>query len=164
VGEKNASYDISLYTRTLFREPSLVQQIIGAPVNPNNTFSFQEERSGGRINLSNPLDVDRTRILLAGYRNERAKLFQRDSSGVLSAPVTSSGAPLQSSGTVSALSLGFQRDKRDSRADPPAADASRSSSNRVSNFSATPSSPSLMWTCAVTSHCSRVKKSPINPG
>ncbi|MBW3636684.1 MAG: BamA/TamA family outer membrane protein, partial [Armatimonadetes bacterium] len=117
VGRRNASYDISIYNRTLFREPSLVRQI-GGGTTDNSILAFQEERTGGRINFTNPLDDDRTRILLAGYRNERARLFQRDAEGNLNTPVTENGSPLQSSGTVSALSLGFLRDKRDSRLDP----------------------------------------------
>lgn len=118
VGARNASYDLSIYNRTLFREPNLVRQITGTPTTDTGISSFVEERTGGRINFSNPLDVDRTRILLFGYRNESAKLFQRDTNGILTPPVTASGAPLQSSGRVSAASIGFLRDKRDSRLDP----------------------------------------------
>lgn len=114
VGNKNSSYDVSAYRRTLYREPSLLKNL---GVDTSSTYSYEERRDGGRLNFTAPLDYDRTRTLLFGYRNERARLFQTDNSGNVT-PVTNAGNTLNSSGTVSALSFGFLRDKRDLRLDP----------------------------------------------
>jgi outer membrane protein insertion porin family len=116
IGDKNASYDISVYSRTIYREPRLVSQL-GGSTNSNNV-SFEEQRTGGRINFTKPLDYDRNRTYLFGYRNEKAKLQQRGDDGDLTDPVTNDGQPLQSSGKISAFSAGFLRDKRDLRSDP----------------------------------------------
>jgi outer membrane protein insertion porin family len=117
IGDKNASYDVSVYSRTLYRQPRLVQQLAGGGVTSNDV-SFEEQRTGGRLNFTKPLDYDRNRTFLFGYRNERAKLQQRNSDGSLTPPVTADGNELQSSGTISAFSAGFLRDKRDIRIDP----------------------------------------------
>ena len=114
IGDKNASYDVSIYRRSLFREPRLLQNV---GVDTSNTFSYEEQRTGGRINFTKPLDYDRRRTLIFGYRNERAELRQRDRNGI-STPVTGAGNPLASAGTISAGSVGFLRDTRDLRIDP----------------------------------------------
>ena len=114
IGDKNASYDVSIYRRSIFREPRLLQNV---GVNASDTFSYEEQRTGGRLNFTRPLDYDRRRTLIFGYRNERAELRQRDRNGI-STPVTGAGAALASSGTISAASVGFLRDSRDLRIDP----------------------------------------------
>ena len=114
IGPKNASYDVSIYRRSIFREPRLLQNV---GVDTNQTFSYEEQRTGGRINFTKPLDYDRRRTLIFGYRNERAELRQRGNDGI-SKPVTGSGNPLSSAGTISAGSIGFLRDTRDLRIDP----------------------------------------------
>ncbi|PQV62777.1 Beta-barrel assembly machine subunit BamA [Abditibacterium utsteinense] len=134
IGEKNASFDVSVYQRSIFREPRLVNLLTGgggggAVINPDgtitfdgrnsgtNTFSYEEQRTGGRVNFTKPLDYNRNRTLLFGYRNEQAKLFQRGSdNGVI--PATNNGVPLDSSGRISAFSAGLLRDVRDLRSDP----------------------------------------------
>lgn len=116
IGPKNASYDISIYNRTIFREPTLVEQAGGA--NVSNDFTYEEERTGARLNFSQPLDFDRTNTILYGYRNEKARLFQRDSDGNATPVTGKDGNPLDSSGRVSAFSLGYLRDKRDLKLDP----------------------------------------------
>lgn len=117
IGPKNASYDISLYNRTIFREPRLVQQVAGVNTNNTSQVSFEEQRTGGRVNFTRPLDFNRTSTILSGYRYERAKLLQRDNTGIVT-PVTPTGGTLLSSGTVSAASIGYLHDKRDLRLDP----------------------------------------------
>ncbi len=133
IGEKNASFDASIYNRTIFREPRLVNLLTGngggSPVinpdgtisfngvNRSNTFSYEEQRTGGRLNLTKPLDYDRNRTLLFGYRNEKATLFQRDSNNG-NTPLTGSGTALDDSGRISAFSFGILRDVRDIRLDP----------------------------------------------
>ena len=114
IGDKNASYDVSIYRRSIFREPRLLQNV---GVDTSNTFSYEEQRTGGRINFTRPLDFDRRRTLIFGYRNENAKLRQTDRNGI-STPVTGAGADLASSGTISAASVGFLHDSRDLRIDP----------------------------------------------
>ncbi len=111
VGARNGSYDISVFDRVSFREPRSLRAVIGG--NPTS-FNFEERRQGLRANYAQPLDLDRTRSLLFGLRNERARLFQTDgiTTGV---PVD---LPRNSSGTVFAISTGFLRDKRDLRTDP----------------------------------------------
>lgn len=118
VGEKNASYDISVYSRTIYRQPRLIRQLGGGTGTDTDTVSFEEQRTGGRINFTKPLDYERRQTWLFGYRNERAKLQQRDDDGDLSEPTTPDGQRLQSSGTISAFSAGFLRDVRDLRMDP----------------------------------------------
>lgn len=111
VGKRNGSYDISVFDRVSFREPRSVRAVVGGSA---TNFNFEERRQGLRINFAQPLDLDRTRSLLFGLRNERARLFQTDgiNTGV---PVN---LPANSSGRVFALSTGFLRDRRDLRLDP----------------------------------------------
>lgn len=144
IGEKNASFDVSVYNRSIFRQPRLVNLLTGngSPVlNPNGTISFngngndssnstlfEEQRTGGRVNFTKPLDFNRNRTLLFGYRNESAQLFQRDNtnSNVI-VPVTgNNGVRLNSSGRISAFSFGLLRDVRDIRFD-----ASRGSRQQI---------------------------------
>ena len=114
IGPKNASYDVSIYRRSIFREPRLLQNV---GVTTSGTYSYEEQRTGARFNFTKPLDYDRRRTLIFGYRNERAELRQTDSNGN-SSPVTNNGKPLASSGTISAPSIGFLHDSRDLRIDP----------------------------------------------
>jgi outer membrane protein insertion porin family len=113
VGQKLGSYDLSIYSRTLFRDPSIFQNL--APTVVSNT-NFVERRQGGRINYAQPLDQDRNNTVLFGYRNERARLSTTDISGnTVDNPLL---ADFSRPGTVSAASVGFLRDKRDSRLEP----------------------------------------------
>ena len=138
IGPKNASYDISIYRRSFFREPRQVSTILkntgteaggGTVVNTGtNSFTYEEQRTGGRLNFTKPLDYDRRRTLIFGYRNERAKLRLRDRAGFLidpNNPTDSNGNTIEvprnllsAEGTVSAASVGFLRDTRDLRIDP----------------------------------------------
>ena len=111
VGKNNASYDVNLFSRRVYREPRLVSIVTGQPV--TNTVFYQEQRTGGRLNYSVPIDVDRTKKYLFGYRNESASLQQTDVNGNTT-PVTS----LQDSGRIAAFSAGFLRDRRDLQLDP----------------------------------------------
>ncbi|MDF2439938.1 MAG: outer membrane protein insertion porin family, partial [Abditibacteriota bacterium] len=113
VGSRNSSYDISVFDRRIFREPRAVTRVIGQPTGPQ-TLYYEEQRTGGRLNYTIPLDEDRNSSVLFGYRNERARLFQTDNSGI-NIPVT---LPVNSAGRVSAFSTGFLRDARDLRLDP----------------------------------------------
>lgn len=114
VGSKNSSYDISVFDRRIFREPRAVSRVIGTPTNSTQTLFYEEQRTGGRLNYTIPLDEDRNSSVLFGYRNERARLFQTDNRGI-NIPVN---LPVNSSGRVSAFSTGFLRDARDLRLDP----------------------------------------------
>lgn len=107
IGPKNASYDVSVYSRSLFRDPR-ARDAAGI----STTQSFEEQRTGGRINFTKPLDYDRNRTLLFGYRNERAHLFNRDLNG------NTTSINLEGTGRVSAFSTGLLRDMRDLRLDP----------------------------------------------
>lgn len=119
VGKKNASYDIDIFNRRIFREPRSVQNIIGQPATgTTQTFSYEEERTGARINVAIPRDEDKTKSWLFGYRNERARLFQTTDFTVVQ-PVN---LPPDASGRVSAFSGGLLRDKRDLRLDPSSGD------------------------------------------
>lgn len=113
VGPKNASYDISLYNRLIFREPRLVSNVLGTPVDTN--FQYQEKRTGLRFNFTSPRDDRRTTSLLFGFRVEKAQLEQTSSS---SSGSGSTNKILNSSGRVTAFSGGFLRDKRDLQTDP----------------------------------------------
>ena len=131
IGDKNASYDVSVYRRSLFREPQSLQKLLSGITNsdgqgnvikvPTNG-TLEEQRTGGRINFTKPLDYDRRRTLIFGYRNEsaRAKLNSFDSTSLTPAEIADFNKinPLLSSGTVSAASIGFLRDTRDLRIDP----------------------------------------------
>ena len=114
IGPKNASYDVSIYRRSIFREPRLLKNV---GVSTSSDFSYEEQRTGGRINFTKPLDYDRRRTLIFGYRNERAELRQTNREGQ-SEPVTGAGKDLSSAGTISAPSIGFLHDSRDLRIDP----------------------------------------------
>ncbi len=117
VGPKNASYDASIYSRSIYREPRIFQ----STNTTNISNSFQEQRTGGRINFVLPIDNERTRNYIFGIRDEKAKLRQYDSAGNLvtgaAGAVLVNGKPFQGSGTILAPSFGFLRDKRDSRLD-----------------------------------------------
>ena len=143
IGDKNASYDVSIYRRSLFRQPrSLVQLLTGNPLTniisdtvieiagenitiPANS-TLQEQRTGGRINFTRPLDYDRRRTLIFGYRNEdaNARITNFNNASLTEAEREAEQANLDkvnsllSSGRISALSLGFLRDSRDLRIDP----------------------------------------------
>lgn len=114
VGNKNAGYDISVFNRTVFREPRAVRAVVGNGGTDDKTINYQEQRTGVRGNFTQPLDYDRTRNLLFGLRAESAKLFQTDEQGQID-PIS---LPESASGRVVALSFGFLRDKRDLRIDP----------------------------------------------
>ena len=132
IGDKNASYDVSVYRRSIFREPrSLVRLIESANANDTtgttinadafSSATLQEQRTGGRFNFTRPLDYDRRRTLIFGYRNERASARATDVNG--NTATDANGDPIDissilSQGTVSAASLGFLRDTRDLRIDP----------------------------------------------
>ena len=138
IGPKNASYDVSIYRRSIYREPNSFRRLLsGNPdINTNgntsgngNTFTdkdgnvitipdnatLEEQRTGGRINFTKPLDYDRRRTLIFGYRNERASARATDLNGDL---VNGDSISLLSRGTVSAASIGFLRDTRDLRIEP----------------------------------------------
>ncbi|HEX8550213.1 MAG TPA: BamA/TamA family outer membrane protein [Abditibacteriaceae bacterium] len=113
IGRNNASFDVSIFNRVIFREPRSVARVAGVPTN-TQAFSYEEERVGARVNFTKPLDLDREKNLLFGYRNEKARLFQTDSTGTI-APIN---LPQNATGRVSAPSFGFLRDNRDLRTDP----------------------------------------------
>jgi len=110
VGKNLSSYDISVYTRTIFREPRIFQNLKGFDA----STTFAEERTGGRFDYAIPLDQERNNTLTFGYRNERARLKQTDALG----NPTTTIAGFTNSGTVSAPSIGILRDLRDSRLEP----------------------------------------------
>lgn len=110
VGPRNASYDISVFNRLIFREPRLVSVIIGQPT--DTKFQYQEKRSGVRANFNNPLNLRRDTSVLFGFRAEKADLQQTD------ATTGTNTQLLDSSGSVVAFSAGFLRDKRDLQIDP----------------------------------------------
>jgi outer membrane protein insertion porin family len=115
VGKNNASYGISLYDQTTFREPRSVERLIGGGSTGNNTtFDYEERRQGTRLNYTHPLDFEHTKNILLGYRLEKVRLFLRDSDN----NTTPIDLPEDSSGRVGAISLGFLRDKRDLKLDP----------------------------------------------
>ena len=132
IGPKNASYDISVYERSIFREPRLVRGLIGGDAGISDSVSYEEQRTGGRISFSQPLDFDRQRTVIFGYRNERARLsasnvdFTDDdiNTNLTAESLIRRGLAeellkvLNDRGTISAPSLGFLLDKRDVRVDP----------------------------------------------
>ena len=79
----------------------------------SSSTNYQEERTGVRFNYTQPLDFERTKNWLIGYRNESVKLNLVDNDDGV--PVD---LPVSSSGRISAASFGFLRDKRDLRLDP----------------------------------------------
>ena len=110
VGKNNASYNVSIYSTTTYLEPQTVNLLTGNPT----TYNYEQQRTGGRINYTLPLDFDHTTNILFGYRNEKVKLFQYDNSD--DDPVD---IPFNDSdGRISAFSLGFLHDNRDLRLDP----------------------------------------------
>lgn len=112
IGQNSASYDVGLFSRRIFREPRSIARVLRNTLVSQQTF-FEEQRTGGRLNYSLPLDQDRTKKLLFGYRNEKARLFRTDNqTGVISL------LPQINTGRVSALSGGFLRDRRDLQTDP----------------------------------------------
>jgi len=115
VGKKLGSYDLSIYQRTLFRDPRIFQNL-----NPGlvTTTTFAEQRQGARVNFSQPLDAERNTTVLLGYRNEHASLKTTDINGSTVNPPLINGVLFTGSGTVSAASIGLLRDKRDSRLEP----------------------------------------------
>jgi outer membrane protein insertion porin family len=114
VGSRNATYQLNLFSTRIYREPRSVERLIGTGVTGDEQqFLYQEERTGARFNYTLPLDLDRTRNVLFGYRNERVKLFLTGDDDTV--PVD---LPADSSGGISAFSIGFLRDKRDLRIDP----------------------------------------------
>jgi len=115
VGKKLGSYDLSVYQRTLFRDPRIFQNL-----NPGlvTTTTFAEQRQGARVNFSQPIDAERNTTVLLGYRNEHASLKTTDINGSTVNPPLINGVPFTGSGTVSAASIGLLRDKRDSRLEP----------------------------------------------
>jgi outer membrane protein insertion porin family len=95
IGRNNASFDVSVFDRTSFREPRAVEKIFrptptppptGTPTPPptggknnrNRDFraNYEERRRGLRSNYTQPLDENRTRNFLFGLRNESADLFR----------------------------------------------------------------------------------------
>jgi outer membrane protein insertion porin family len=109
VGKNNASYNVSIYSTTTYLEPKTVNLVTGNPT----TFNYQQQRTGGRINYTLPLDFDHTTNILFGYRNEKVKLFQYDNNNDLT------DVPFNDSdGRISAFSLGYLHDNRDLRLDP----------------------------------------------
>ena len=115
VGKKLGSYDLSIYQRTLFRDPRIFQNL-----NPGlvTTTTFAEQRQGARVNFSQPIDAERNTTVLLGYRNEHASLKTTDINGSTVNPPLINGVLFTGSGTVSAASIGLLRDKRDSRLEP----------------------------------------------
>jgi len=109
-GSNLSSYNVSIYTRTIYREPRIFQNLVGY----NASTTFAERRSGGRLDYAIPLDQERNNTLSFGYRNERARLSQTNSLGQ---PVQTIQG-FTDAGTVSAASVGFLRDVRDSRLEP----------------------------------------------
>jgi outer membrane protein insertion porin family len=113
VGSNNASYSINLYDQTTFREPRSIERVLGVPTNNTQTFEYEERRQGTRLNYTHPLDFDRSRNILLGYRLEKVRLSLRDSGG--STPID---LPEDADGRTGALSIGFLRDRRDLKLDP----------------------------------------------
>ncbi|HEX8235437.1 MAG TPA: BamA/TamA family outer membrane protein [Abditibacteriaceae bacterium] len=121
IGQKNASFDISIFDRTSYREPRAVEKIID-PQNPddddkNRSRTYEETRRGLRANFTQPFDEDRTRNFLFGVRNERAELFRIEGKDA-DEDGNNDRLPISSTGTIFAPSIGFLRDKRDLRLDP----------------------------------------------
>lgn len=109
VGKNNSSYNVSIYSTTTYLVPKTVSL-----VHPEltTTFNYRQQRTGGRINYTMPLDFDHTTNILFGYRNEDVKLVQEDNSG--DTPLVT----LDSKNRISAFSLGYLHDNRDLRLDP----------------------------------------------
>lgn len=116
VGNKNDSYNISVFSQTFFREPRSVERLFGGggTSNSDQKFSYREKRDGLRFNYQQALDQERTRSFLYGYRFEKAELTLEDSNN--------NGVPLNlpsnASGRTSAISIGYLSDHRDLKLDP----------------------------------------------
>ena len=110
IGDKNASYNASVYSRRIFREPRTVNLL--DPTLPTSAF-FEEHRTGGRLDYTMPLDYDRTTSVIFGFRGEKARLFRTD-------VINGNPSPLDNfpPGKVTAPSIGYISDKRDLRLDP----------------------------------------------
>ncbi len=108
IGDKNASYNASIYSRRIFREPRSVNLITGLP----DTDFYEEHRTGGRLDYTMPLDYDRVSSLIFGFRGEKARLFKTDLSGTITS------LPGIASGRITAPSIGYVSDRRDLRLDP----------------------------------------------
>ena len=116
VGSKNASYFINAYSRRTFRDPQTVEKVLGGGGgggdDDDETFNYQEERTGIRVNFTQPIDYERVQSYLVGYRNESVKLsLINNNDGI------PDDLPVNSSGRISAFSVGFLRDARDIRID-----------------------------------------------
>lgn len=109
VGKNNSSYNVSLYSTTTYLEPKTVEKVTGLPT----TFNYQQRRTGGRINYTMPLNFDHTTNILFGYRNESVELYQVDD--INDEPTA---LPQNSSGRISAFSIGYLHDSRDLRLNP----------------------------------------------
>lgn len=112
LNKRGAALDVNLFDRRVFREPRSVLLLF--PNAPVTTLAFQEQRQGGRVSYSHPLNLNRDRTLLFGYRNEKVRLFQTDNNGTN----TPLNLPVNTAGRTSGISAGFLRDKRDLRSDP----------------------------------------------
>jgi outer membrane protein insertion porin family len=110
IGPNNAAYNASLYSRRIYREPRFVNLI----TQREDEALYEERRTGGRLDYTLPLDINRTASLIFGFRNEKATLKQTDLLG------EEDPAKLGriSIGQVFAPSIGYVRDKRDLRLDP----------------------------------------------
>lgn len=115
VGNKNASYNFSIFSQTFFREPRSVERLFGGSTSSDDQrFSYREKRDGLRFNYQQPRDLERSRSFLYGYRFEKAELTLEDSDN--------NGVPLNlpsnASGRTSAISIGYLSDQRDLKLDP----------------------------------------------
>lgn len=108
IGDKNASYNASIYSRRIFREPRSVNLITGLP----DSDFYEEHRTGGRLDYTMPLDYDRNTSVIFGFRGEKARLFKTDLNGTITS------LPGVASGRITAPSIGYISDKRDLRLDP----------------------------------------------
>lgn len=110
IGSRNAGYDISLFDRSIYREPQSVRLFVPGAT---TKFFYQEKRQGGRFNYTLPLDQDQKKSVLFGVRDEKARLFQTSNVGV----ITPINLPSNAAGRVVGFSTGILRDSRDSRID-----------------------------------------------
>jgi len=111
LNSKGAAIDVNVFDRKVYREPRSVQLLVPTAT---TTYSFQEQRQGGRLSYSHPLNVNRDKTLIFGYRNEKVRLFQTDNDGTN----TPLNLPADTTGRTSGFSMGFLRDRRDLRTDP----------------------------------------------
>jgi outer membrane protein insertion porin family len=78
----------------------------------DKSATYEDHRTGARANLTLPQDQNRINSFLIGLRAENAELRQQ------SDKKTVGTLPVDATGTIAALSLGFLRDNRDLRLDP----------------------------------------------